>query len=135
MGVSGGRIDPAERRIFAVGILAALAGVILCESLFGLRPAISLLSGALLSALNLLWLRAIVSGLVFADRRGSKRRVLTGFILRLLLTPLILYVMLRTLYVSLPAAAAGYALVHCGILFEGIREACSARPKDNARDQ
>ena len=133
MAVGGREISLPERRIFLAGALLGGVGIIFCGALFGVRAAISTALGAALSALNLIWLRSVVSSLVFADRSGSKRRVLTGFMLRLLLTPLILYAMLRALYLSLPAAAAGYALVHCGILVEGIREAFRVRSDDDAR--
>ena len=118
-----------EQRIFWIG-----AGLVVALSLFvgvsfGLRSAASFISGGALGIFNLLWLRQSVSALAFENPKRAKLLSLAGFFLRLLLIPLTLYAMLRFLFLSIPAAVAGFAVFNCSIFVEGILEAFETRSK------
>ena len=126
-------MDLPEKRIFAAGAVLGFCGAAAASLWLGPAAGASFLLGAALSAINLAWLRAGIGRLMLADRSTSQRRVLMAFIARLLLIPLVLCAMLRFLFFSLPAAVAGFAVFHCGVLFEGILEACRARSGKNAR--
>ena len=122
-----------ERRIFWLGSCLLAAGCAVTWIYFGMLTAISFLFGGMLAALNMAWLRHTVSFLTLHDAKVSKRRVLAGYLLRLLLIPLCLYAMIRFLFWSLTAAVAGFALFHCSILFEAILEALDRSPGKHAR--
>jgi hypothetical protein len=112
-----------EKRMTRVGVILVACGTFAVFAVLGLRAGGSFAAGGGLAALNLLWLRHSVNSLMLSDPKGSKQRILTGFLLRLLLIPLCLYVMLRFLHIRIPAAVAGFAAFHCSIFIEGILEA------------
>ncbi len=122
-----------ERRIFLIGAALLAAGSLVTLLYFGRLTAISFFTGGLLAALNMAWLRQTVRSITLQDQKVSKRRVLAGFFLRLLLIPLCLYAMIRFLFWSIPAAVAGFALFHCSIFLEGILEAIDRSPGKHAR--
>jgi hypothetical protein len=122
-----------ERRIFHLGIWLVAGGSLVTWLLFGRLHALSLLVGGALAALNLAWLRATVNAVVLNDQKTSKRRILAGFFLRLLLIPLCLYAMIRFLFWSVPAAVAGFALFHCSIFLEAILETLGHSPEKHER--
>ena len=118
-----------ERRLFWIGAGLVVAGGLLVAIVFNLRSAGSLLSGGFLGALNLLWIRQSVNALTLDDPKRSKRLAFIGFFLRLLLIPLTLYAMIRFLFMSIPAAVAGFAVFNCSVFVEGILEAFETRSK------
>jgi hypothetical protein len=118
-----------EQRIFWIGAGLVAAASLFVGATFGLRSAASFFSGAALGIFNLLWLRQSVNALAFDNPKRAKRFALAGFFLRLLLIPLTLYAMLRFLFVSIPAAVAGFAVFNCSIFVEGILEAFETRSK------
>ncbi len=122
-----------ERRIFLLGALLIAVGSAATLIFFGRLPALSVLAGGLLAALNMAWLRHTIRQVTLQDPQISKRRVLAGFTFRLLLIPLCLYAMIRFLFWSIPAAVAGFTLFHCSIFLEGILEAVSRSSGDHAR--
>jgi len=107
-----------------------IAGSILAWLIFGARDGVSFCAGGLLAAVSMAWLRHTVSVIVFADRRRSATRVVGGFVLRLLLIPLCLYVMIRFLFMGIIAAVAGFAVFNCSIFVEGLREAFKSSRDD-----
>ena len=122
-----------ERRIFAIGGVLLAGGCLISWLLLGGMTAVAFLAGGLLAALNMAWLRQTVRAVTLNDPKISKRRVLAGFILRLLLIPLCLYAMIRFLFWSISAAVAGFALFHCSIFLEGILEAIGRSTGKHAR--
>jgi hypothetical protein len=118
-----------ERRLAWIGIGLVLAGSIVTALRFGLLTGASFLAGGALAAVNLAWLRQIVSGLAFSDPKTSRRRLLAGYIVRLVLIPLGLYAMIRFLSLSIPAAVAGFAVFNCSVFVEGVLEAFGYRPR------
>jgi hypothetical protein len=109
-----------------------VAGGLLTWMVWDWHQAISFLSGGVLGGLNLLWLRQTVHSIAFYDPKGSKRRILAGYFLRLLLIPLCLYAMIRFLFLGVLALVAGFAIYNFSILIEGILEALSSRSKHHA---
>src|SRR5262245_59094393 len=93
-----------ERRLARIGTGLVLAGSFVTALRFGLLTGASFLAGGALAAANLAWLRQIVSGFAFNDAKTSRRRLLAGYIVRLVLIPLSLYAMIRFLSLSIPAA-------------------------------
>jgi hypothetical protein len=122
-------VNNIERRLFLLGALLAGMGSLVAGYFYGSRALISLLAGGALAGVNLGLLRSAVSSIVFYQPKKSKRRILIGYFLRLLLIPLSLYAMIRFLFLSIPAAVAGFALFNCNILIEGILEAVKAGAK------
>jgi hypothetical protein len=122
-----------EKRIFRMGGWLILAGSLVAWLWFDRITAVSLLVGGILAALNMAWLRQTVNSTLRSDPKTSKRRVLAGLFLRLLLIPLCLYVMIRFLFWSVPAAVAGFALFHCSIFLAAILEALGRSPEKHAR--
>jgi hypothetical protein len=118
-----------ERRIFWIGAWLVAGGSLLTWLLFGLKSGASFLAGGALAAANLAMLRAAVNAAFFYDPKRSKRRILAGYFLRLLLIPLCLYAMIRFLSLSIIAAVAGFALFNCSIFVEGILEALRGSSK------
>ncbi len=116
-----------EQRIPRIGGVLLAAGSLPAFWFFGATAGWSFVAGGTLAAFNLLWLRRSLAGLVMDDASSSKRRVLAGFFLRLLLLPLCLYVMIRFLFLSVPAAVAGFAAFHCSVFIEGVLEAFESR--------
>jgi hypothetical protein len=106
-----------------ISIILLLAGAAVAWLFFGLIQAVSFLAGGILAALNLLWLYRSVQAMFSRDPKQLRTRVLAGFLARLLLIPLCLYAMIRFLFLSLPAAVAGFAVFHCSVFIEGIIEA------------
>lgn len=118
-----------EKRIFAIGATLSLGAGLLVWLLLGGRQALSLAAGCLLAALNLAWLRQTVGAAVYHHAGRSKLRILWGFLLRMLLLPLCLYAMIRLLFLSAIAAAAGFALFYSGVLIEGLLQAAARKTK------
>jgi len=119
-----------EYRIFRIGAVMVIAGSILAWLIFGARTGVSFCAGGLLAAISMAWLRHTVNAIVFTERQRSASRVVGGFILRLLLIPLSLYVMIRFLFVGIIAAVAGFAVFNCSIFVEGLREAFKSSRND-----
>jgi ATP synthase I chain len=118
-----------ERRLAWIGIGLVLAGSVVTAVRFGLLTGASFLAGGALAAVNLAWLRQIVSGFAFSDPKTSRRRLLAGYIVRLVLIPLGLYAMIRFFSLSIPAAVAGFAVFNCSVFVEGVLEAFGYRPR------
>ena len=116
-----------EKRIFRMGGWLILAGSLVAWLWFDRITAVSLLVGGILAALNMAWLRQTINSTLRSDPKTSKRRVLAGLFLRLLLIPLCLYVMIRFTLLGIPAIIAGFAVVNSSILIEGILEALGGR--------
>jgi hypothetical protein len=104
-----------------------LAGALACWALISLRIAGSFLAGGALAGLNLAWLHRSVRA-VLCGAKAPKRRILIEFFCRVLLIPLGLYAMIRFLFLSVPAAVAGFAVFSCSVLIEGILEAFGNQP-------
>lgn len=121
--------EAIEGRIFWLGVGMVGVGSLLVGSLFGLLHAESFLLGGALAAVNFSWFRWSVREVFNQDAKRSKRRILGGFFGRLLLIPLGLYVMMRLLSLSVPAAVAGLTVFHCGVFVEGILEAVESSSK------
>lgn len=122
-------IGDLERRLFLIGTALTVTGSVVAGLVFGLRAGISVFAGGALAALNLFWLGTAVARLMLDHPKRTKHRALAGFFLRLMLIPLVLYVMIRFLFLSIPAAVAGFALYHCSVFVEGILEAFGSRSK------
>ncbi len=122
-----------EKRIFILGGLIVVIGCAVAWFAFGPRTSVSFFTGGLLAGLNTAWLRQTVRSLTLSDPKISKRRVLAGFFLRLLLIPICLYAMIRFLFWSIAAAVAGFAVFHCSIFIEAILEAIDRSPGKHAR--
>jgi F0F1-type ATP synthase assembly protein I len=118
-----------ERRLFWMGALLVIGGSILTWPIFGFRSGLSVLVGGALGGLNLGMLRSTINSTLLTDARRSKRRIIGSYLLRLLLIPICLYVMIRFLFIGIPAAVGGFALFNCSILVEGILEAFKASSK------
>jgi hypothetical protein len=118
-----------ERRIFRLGVGLTAAGSLAAWFFFGRSAGLSFLAGAVLAGGNLLWLRSSVGTLLLHAPKRSKFQVLGGFILRLMLIPLCLYVMIRFLFLDILAAVAGLAVLVCSVFVEGILEAFGSSPK------
>jgi hypothetical protein len=118
-----------ERRLAWIGVALVLTGTLVTALRFGILTGVSFFAGGALAAGNLSWLRQTVTGIVFSDPQRSKRRLLLGYIMRLMLIPLILYAMIRFLSVSIPAAVAGFAVFNCSVFVEGVLEAFGYRPR------
>jgi hypothetical protein len=112
-----------ERRLAVISSILLASGSLLVWLLFDLTRAVSFLAGGVLGGLTLFWLQQTVTAMFRHDPKHSKFRMLAGFFLRLLLIPLCLYAMIRFLFLSLPAAVAGFAVFHCSVFIEGILEA------------
>ena len=122
-----------EHRLLKIAAWLVAAGSILTVLLFGVRQAASFACGGALAGISIFWLRGGLNAVVLQDHKASKRRVLAGFALRLLLIPLGLYVMIRFLFLGVAAAVAGFAACHCSIFVEGILEALDSGSGNNAR--
>ncbi len=127
------RKKPLERRLFRIGLIltaaASLAGFIWS----GLVAAMSCVSGGALAAISMHWLSRTVSAVVSPRPKASRRSVLVGYVLRLMLIPLCLYAMLRLHFLSIPAVIGGFAAFTFAALIEGILEAAGRRPDSDAR--
>ncbi len=122
-----------ERRLLIISSWLLITGGLLILTFFGLSRSISFVAGGVLGGLSLSWLRRGLGAIFSEDQKASKRRILGGFLLRVLLIPLCLYVMIRFLFLSVPAAVAVFAVLHFSVLIEGIHEAFSSSPKKHAR--
>ena len=118
-----------ERRLIRLGVGLTAAGSLVTWLFFGRKAGLSFLAGGVLAGGNLLWLRSSVSTLILRDPKRSRFQVLGGFILRLMLIPLCLYVMIRFLFLDILAAVAGFAVFVCSVFIEGILEAFGSSPK------
>ena len=124
---------PVERRLFRIGlILTGVASAIswICG---GFEAAVSCVAGGALAAVSMHWLSRTVSAVVAPRPKASKRAVLLGYVLRLMLIPLCLYAMLRLHFFSIPAVVGGFAAFTFAALIEGILEAAGRRPDSDAR--
>ena len=112
-----------ERRLFHISAWLLLIGGIATLAVSDLNRSVSFVTGGLLGGASLAWLRRGLGAIFSEDQKTSKRRVLAGFLLRLLLIPLCLYAMIRFLFLNVPAAVAGFAVFSCSVLVEGVLEA------------
>jgi len=129
------RRDSLERRLFGIGLMLTAAAAAAGWIWSGLEAAISCIAGGALAAISLHWLSRTVSAVVAPHPKASKRAVLPGYALRLMLIPLCLYAMLRLHFLSIPAVMAGFAAFTFAALIEGILEATGRRPDSNARTE
>jgi hypothetical protein len=111
-----------ERRIFILGAALEVAGMAVVWPIWGSVTAISFLAGGVLAALNMAWLRQTVRSVGFNVPKASKRHILAGYILRLLLIPVCLYAIMRLFFFGIIAATAGFVVFSSSILIEGIFE-------------
>ena len=118
-----------ERRLEWIGVGLVVTGTLVTALRFGILTGISFFAGGALAAGNLSWLRQTVTGIVFSEPQKSKRRILAGYIMRLMLIPITLYAMIRFLSLSIPAAVAGFAVFYCSVFVEGVLEAFGYRPR------
>jgi hypothetical protein len=122
-----------ELRLLKIASWMVAGGTALTGFFFGMRQGASFACGGALAGISVFSLRAVMSAMVLQDRKASKRRVLAGFVLRLLLIPLGLYAMIRFLFLGVAAAVAGFAACHCSIFVEGILEALDSGSGSDAR--
>ena len=122
-----------ERRLRRTGALLVAAGAGVCWAVWGFRAAGSCLAGGILAAASTSWLGRTVASVLAAPSPHPKRRIITGYVARLLLIPLCLYAMLRLRFFSLPAVVAGFAAFNLAVLVEGVLEAAGRRPDRDAR--
>ncbi len=118
-----------ERRLVALSISLAVGGTLLAWFGFGVKAGVSFLAGAVLSGVDLLWLRSTIGSILLRDPKRRKSKLLLGFFLRLLLIPLGLYAMIRFLFLDVVAAVAGLGIFVCSVLVEGILEAFGSSPR------
>ena len=112
-----------ERRIFWIGTWLVAGGSLFVWLIFGWRSGVSFCAGGALAGANLALLRSAVNAALLSDPKRSKRRILGGYFLRLLLIPLCLYAMIRFLFLGVLAAVAGFAVFNCSVFVEGVFEA------------
>jgi hypothetical protein len=131
--VASKRSKPIERRLFRIGLI--LTGVASAISWIwaGFGGTVSCLAGGALAAVSMHWLSRTVSAAVSPRPKASKRAVLLGYVLRLMLIPLCLYAMLRLHFFSIPVVVGGFAAFTFAALIEGILEAAGRRPDSDAR--
>ncbi len=122
-----------ERRLLIIGAWLVSGGSLATWAIWGFGPGLSFVAGGVLGGVSLTWLRRGLGTLFARDQKTTKRMVLAGFLLRVLLIPLCLYAMIRFLFLSVPAAVAGFAVLHFSVLVEGILEAFSNSSKTHAR--
>ena len=127
------RKRPLERRLFRIGLLLTAVASVVCWFWSGLEAAVSCMVGGALAAISMHWLSRTVSAAVAPHPKASKRAVLLGYALRLMLIPLCLYAMLRLHFLSIPAVVGGFAAFTFAALIEGILEATGRRPDSDAR--
>ena len=118
-----------ERRLFRLNVGLAVAGTLLTWVCFDKRAALSFVAGAVVAGLSNLWLRSTINAIFSGKLKGSQLPVLAGFLLRLMLIPLCLYVMIRFLFLVVLAAVAGFAVLVCSVLVEGVLEAFGSSPR------
>ena len=128
------RTRSIESRLFRIGAGLVLAGSTVTGLVFGYGSGLSFLSGGALGAINLLWLRRAVNA-AFESPKRPRRMTLAGFFLRLLLIPMVLYAMIRFLFLGTPAAVAGFAVFYCSVFVEGVLEALDIRSRQHGRAQ
>jgi hypothetical protein len=126
-------MEGLEKRLLWIGLALTAAGSLLAWAVFGLRSGLSFAAGAALGGGDLTWLRSSIGAIFAGDLKRSKFQVLAGFIFRLLLIPLCLYVMIRFLFLDIFAAVTGFAVFVCSVFVEGVLEAIDSSPKKNAR--
>ena len=122
-----------ERRLFRIGLILTATASLVAFLWSGLAAAVSCIAGGALAAVSMHWLNRTVSAVVSPHPRASKRSVLLGYVLRLMLIPLCLYAMLRLHFLSIPAVVGGFAAFTFAALIEGILEAAGRRPDSDAR--
>lgn len=122
-------MEGIERRLLRLGVSLALGGTFLAWTIFGPRAGLSFVAGAALGGGNVSWLRSSILAVLSGDLKRSKSKVLAGFVLRLLLIPLCLYVMIRFLFLDIAAAVAGFAVFIGSVFLEGVLEAFGSSPK------
>ena len=127
------RRKPLEHRLFRIGVLLNATVSAGAWVWFGAEAALSCVVGGALAAISLHWLGRTISAVVTPHPTGSKRTVLLGYLLRLVLIPLCLYAMLRLHFLAILAVVAGFAAFIFALLIEGILEATGKYPDDNAR--
>jgi hypothetical protein len=131
--VASERKNLLERRLFRIGLGLTAAASVAGFLWSGLEAAVSCTAGGGLAAVSLHWLSRTVSAVVAPHPKASKRSVLLGYVLRLMLIPLCLYAMLRLHFFSIPAVVGGFAAFNFAALIEGILEAAGRRPDSDAR--
>jgi hypothetical protein len=123
------RVENIEGRIFLIGGTLVALGTLVAGICFGPRYAASFVAGGLLSAGNLAWLRRTVNSALRRGASTSNWRVITGYILRLLLIPLCLYAIMQLFFFGIIAAIAGFVVFSCSVFVEGIFEAFKSGAK------
>jgi hypothetical protein len=131
--VASKRSKPIERRLFRIGLILTCVASAISWIWAGFEGAVSCFAGGALAAASMHWLSRTVSAAVSPSPKASKRAVLLGYVLRLMLIPLCLYAMLRLHFFSIPAVVGGFAAFTFAALIEGILEAAGRRPDSDAR--
>jgi ATP synthase I chain len=131
--VASDRRKPVERRLFRIGLILTGVASAIGWVWAGFEAAVSCVAGGALAAISMHWLSRTVSAVVSARPKASRRSVLVGYVLRLMLIPLCLYAMLRLHFLSIPAVVGGFAAFTFAALIEGILEAAGRRPDSDAR--
>ena len=127
------RRKPIEQRLFRIGLILTGVASAIGWVWAGFEAAVSCVAGGALAAISMHWLSRTVSAVVSARPKASRRSVLVGYVLRLMLIPLCLYAMLRLHFLSIPAVVGGFAAFTFAALIEGILEAAGRRPDSDAR--
>ena len=127
------RRKPIEQRLFRIGLILTGVASAIGWVWAGFEAAVSCVAGGALAAISMHWLSRTVSAVVSARPKASRRSILVGYVLRLMLIPLCLYAMLRLHFLSIPAVVGGFAAFTFAALIEGILEAAGRRPDSDAR--
>jgi hypothetical protein len=110
-------------RLARIGWVLAAAAAVAAAGLAGLRAGASVLAGAALAALNLVWLGRAAERMLLSDPERSRTRALGAYFFRLLLILLTLHATIRLHFLSAPAAVTGFAVFYCSVFVEGVLEA------------
>jgi hypothetical protein len=122
-----------ERRLLWMSLSLAALGSLVTWAIFDMAKGLSFLCGSVLAVGSVLWLRDGLTAIMLRDQKAVKQRALAGFLIRLLLIPVCLYVMIRFLFLSAAASVIGFAVAHCSVFIEGLLEALNCGPGKDAR--
>jgi hypothetical protein len=121
-----GALDRISRWMIAIAILGFAAAL----ARFGWRMLLGLVLGAVVSYVNFVWLKRVVSQLADRITRTGERQSSTGVVLRFLLRYALMaaaaYAILSVSPASLKGLFAGLFLPVAAILFEAAYEVCMA---------